>query len=236
MAALHEDRRKSHLLVVAMIPCVLLSGCSEQFVEKGPTLQDALDAPAADLALGYLTVKHTLRFVEIGERATVTIGNATINKNNVEEYKAKYGERLSLYRTAIEQRGFKTVAGTYNGKATESCARSNALWAALIQQQAHKVIEITQEEMDAEVIIFIDHEGKERSLKNQAAVADSGMALNEMTNSDYYFKGEVRDNIIVFKPDLSVLRTWPKWAGPPDRKDLEDCAVTLERRAESAQE
>lgn len=231
MAAAYDNRRKRHLFLVAMIPYLLLSGCSEQFVAKEPTLQDALDAPAADLALGYLSVKHTLRFVEIGERATVTIGNTTINKSNVEEYKAKYGERLLLYREAIEQRGFKTVAGKYSGKATESCARSNALWAALIQQQGHKAIEITQEEMDAEVIIFFEREGKERSLKNQAAVADSGMALNEMTNSDYYFKGEVRDNIIVFKPDLSVLRTWPKWAGPPDRKDLEDCAVTLERIA-----
>ena len=218
-----------HRFAVVVILSIFISGCSEQLTKTEPTLQDAVDAPAADLALSYLSMKHTVRFVAIGERATVTIGNTTINKDNVEEYKAKFGERLSLYEQAIRQRGFKAVAGQYKGEATESCVRSNAMWAALIQRQSHKAIEITQDDMDAQVIIKVEHEGKERSLKNSAAVAESAMALNEASNSDYYFRGEIKGNLIVFKPDLLVLKTWPKWANPPSRSDLEECVITLER-------
>lgn len=231
----YTDRLKHSLSAGVVITLLFTSGCSEQLLKTEPTLQDVLDAPAADLALGYLSVKHTVRLVALGERANVIIGNTKINKDNVEEYKAKYGERLALYEQAIRQRGFEAVAGHYKGEATEACVRSNAMWAALIQRQSQKAIEITQEGMDAQVIISVEYEGQERRLKNSAAIAESAMALNEMSNSDYYFRGEIRDNIIVFKPDLSVLRTWPKWANPPRREDLEDCVITLERLADSGQ-
>jgi len=207
----------------------LVSGCTDQFTKTEPTLKDALDASAEELALSYLSMRHTVRFVAIGARTPVTIGNVTINKDNVEEYKAKYESRLSLYEQAIRQRGFKTVAGRYKGEATESCVRSNSLFAALMQQQKHTAVEITQDNMDAQVIVTVEQDGKESSLANPAAVAESAMAVNEATNSDYFFRGEIKSNVIVFKPDVSVLKTWPKWANPPSRKDLEKCVITLER-------
>ena len=47
-------------------------------------------------------------------------------------------------------------------------------------------------------------------------------------NSDYFFRGTIKHNEIEIKPDASVLRSWPKWAGPPSQKDLENCTITLE--------
>lgn len=218
-----------HSHMVILILSLFTSGCSGQFIQTEPTLQDALDASAADLALNYLSMKHTVRFVAIGERTPVTIGNVTINKNNVDEYKAKYEGRLRIYEQAIRQRGFKEIVGQYRGEATEACVRSNSLFAGLIEEQKQAAIEITQDEIDAQVVITVEQEGKEISMAHPAAVAESAVAVNEATNSDYYFRGEIRNSAIVFKPDLLVLRTWPKWASPPSRKDLENCVITLER-------
>ncbi len=224
---------------LAFVVALLATGCSTDVAKKEPTQKDVLEAPAADLAQGYLAAKtsfgglnrlvKTGAFGGSGARFVLQIRGETIDSDNVDEYLAKYQEQLSLHEEAIKQRGFKTVAGQYKGEATESCVRSNAMWAALIQRQNHRAIEITQKDMDAQVIITVEHKGKDVNLKNSAAVAESAMALIEASNSDYYFWGEIRDNVIVFKPDLSVLRTWPKWANPPSQKDLEDCVVTLER-------
>jgi hypothetical protein len=219
--------RHLHLVILALSSFAV--GCSGQLINTEPTLEDALDASSSDLAMGYLSVKHTVRFVAIGERATVTIGNVTINKDNVDEYKAKYEARLRLYEQAIRQRGFEDISGHYQGEATESCARSNSFFAAVIEEYKQPAIVITQDGIDAKVVITVEHEGKDLSQTHAAAVAGSAVALNEATNSDYYFRGEMKNSAIVFKPEVMVLKTWPKWANPPSRKDLENCMITLER-------
>jgi hypothetical protein len=99
----------------------------------------------------------------------------------------------------------------------------------LIYEQEQKTVEITQDDMDASVVVMVEVKGKELNVKNPAAVAESTMAVNDAMNSDYFFRGEIKDNVIVFKPDVSVLRSWPRWAKPPSRSDLEACVVTLER-------
>jgi hypothetical protein len=222
-------RLTHHFKVVILTLSLLTSGCSGKLINTEPTIQDALDATAVDLALSYLSMKHTVRFVAIGARTPVTIGNVTINKNNVDEYKAKYEARLRIYEQAIRQRGFKKIEGQYQGVANKSCARSNSLFAAVIEEQKQAAIEITQDGIDAQIVITVEREGKDISLTHPAAVAESAVAVNEATNSDYYFQGEIKNSAIVFKPDVMVLKTWPKWANPPNRKDLENCVITLER-------
>jgi hypothetical protein len=36
----------------------------------------------------------------------------------------------------------------------------------------------------------------------------------------FLLRGEFKDNIIVFKPDVSVLNSRPAWAKQPGRSDL----------------
>ena len=223
-------RHALYFHTVLLILFLFSGGCTSQFVTKEPTLQDALDASASDLALSYLYMKHTVRFVAIGERATVTIGNVTINKDNVDEYKAKYKGRLSIYEQAIRQRGFMDLSGIYTGEAAESCSRSNSIFAAIIQQQKHEGIEIRQNDMNALLVISVLHDESEIDVNNTAAVVESAIAVNEAANSDYYFRGEFKNEVIILKPDVMVLKTWPKWANPPSRKDLENCQIRLERR------
>ena len=188
-----------------------------------------LEAPAADLAEAYLVTKTALPLVSAGARATIHIQGATINKDNVEEYKAKYEKRLALYEEAIKQRGFKTISGEYKGEAAESCARSNSIWAAVIQKQQQSGIEIIQDGIEAQIVIEFTQKDMEMSIKNPAAIAESAISVVDAMNSDYFFRSEIKDNVIVFKPNLVVLDTWPKWADPPSRSDLENCTITLVR-------
>lgn len=193
-------------------------------------MNQALAAPAIDLAQSYLSVRFVTQYVlpAAEKGVNIQIGNEAINKSNVEEYQRRYQEQLSTYREAIKQRGYKTISGAYRGKATEACTRIQSAWVGLIREGRASGIEITQNGFDAQVIVSIEHEGKKLSLRNQAAIAESSIALQDEMNSDYFFRGTIKHNEIEIKPDVSVLRSWPKWAGPPSQKDLENCTITLE--------
>jgi hypothetical protein len=158
---------------------------------------------------------------------TIRLPGEEITKSNVEEYQRRYQGRLSLYREAIKQRGYKTISGAYKGETTEACSRIKSPWVGVIPERGQSGIEIVQDGIEAQVVIRVKHEGKELSLKNQAAIAESAISVLDAMNSNYFFRGEIRDQGIVIKPNLSVLDTWPTWAGPPSRSDLENCTITL---------
>lgn len=132
----------------------------------GITLQAALDVSAADLALSYLSTKHSLRFVRVADGSRI-LGGVAITQEHVDVYRTALEGRLSVYEQAIRQRGFETVAGRYKGKATESCARSQSAFAGLIYEQEQSIVEITQDDLDARVIVMTEFEGKELDEKNQ---------------------------------------------------------------------
>lgn len=56
---------------------------------------------------------------------------------------------------------------------------------------------------------------------------ESRLVLMDPLNSDYYINGRIEDGRIKLSPDTRVLDAWPGWAGPPDRRDIEDCRVEL---------
>ena len=191
-------------------------------------LLKAVAYPPEVLAMSYLWIKKMLHFLPAVEGGgTIQLPDETITISNVEEYRGKYERRLSLYKEAIKQRGYKTISGTYKGETTESCARIKSAWVGVIHERIQSGIEIAQDGMDAQVVIRAKHEGKELSLKNQAAIAESAISVMDAMNSDYFFRGKIKNQVIVIKPSLLVLNTWPNWAGPPSRSDLENCTITL---------
>ena len=224
-------------LVLVFGVVVFGAGCSSTIINEEPTQNDLLKAPAANLAQGYLAAKTRLRLLErhvkmgafggSGARFTLKTGGEMIDKNNVDEYLAKYQKQLSLYEEAIRQRGSNDLSGMYQGEATESCARSNSIFAAAIQGQKQGSIEIRQNNMNALVVVSVLQDGGEFDISNPAAVVESALAVIEASNSDYYFRGQFNKDVIEIKPDVSVLETWPKWANPPSRSDLEGCVITL---------
>ncbi|WP_305910376.1 tetratricopeptide repeat protein (plasmid) [Methylomarinum sp. Ch1-1] len=191
-------------------------------------LLKAVAYPPEALAMSYLWVKKMLHFLPaVDAGATINLPDKTITKSNVEEYRGRYEKRLSLYGEAIKQRGYKTISGAYKGETTESCAKIQSAWVGVIHERSQSGIEIEQHGIEAQVVIRVTHEGKELSLKNEAAIAESAISVLDAMNSDYFFRGEIKDQAIVIKPNLSVLDKWPKWAGPPSRSDLENCTITL---------
>lgn len=213
--------------ILAIAICSVLSSYAGGS-EFQATSSRALTAPAADLAQGYLWIKMVtekmLPAAKMG--ASFHLPDATITKSNVEKYEKVYQERLSIYRDAIKQRGYKTIAGAYKGTATESCERIGSTWADLVLTGTEP-IEITQDGFEAQLIISTEYEGKKVSFPIQAIIVESSILLQEPLNSNYFFRGVIKDREVEFKPDASVLRTWPQWAGPPKPTDLERCAITL---------
>ena len=225
--------------VLGLVAVLLATGCSTGVETKAPTRKDVLEAPSADLAQSYLAVKTSLGLLEkhvkagafrkSGATFMIKMRGEMVNRGNVDGYLVKFREQVSVYREAIKERGYADIAGTYKGEATKSCAKSNSLFAAVIQGKLVTGMEIRQDGIDPELVLNFKQKDKETSVVTFAAIAETAMALVEPMNSDFYFLGEIRDRVIVLKPDVSVLKTWPKWANPPSQSDLEGCIVTLER-------
>jgi hypothetical protein len=225
--------------VLGLVAVLLVTGCSTVVETKAPTQKDMLEAPAAELAHGYLAAITSLELLEkyvkagafskSGANFMIKISGRIVNKDNVDENLRRFKKQVFVYEEAIKERGYADIAGMYKSEATMSCAKSNSLFAAAIQERLVTGIEIKQDNIDLQLVISLAQKGKETSIGTTAAIAETAIALIEPMNSDFYFLGEIRDRVIVLKPDVSVLNTWPRWARPPSRSDLEDCIVTLER-------
>ena len=98
------------------------------------------------------------------------------------------------------------------------------MFAAILQERRQVTLDIRQESMNA---LFVMSEFSDVS--NPATVVESAIVMNEATSSDCFFTGEIKDPIIILRPYVSVLDTWPEWARPPSRRDLKNCTVTLTR-------
>ena len=234
--SLEYNRIYRLLVLVAVLVAI---GCSTGADTKTRTLKDVSGAHSEDLAQGYLAVKasleHLNKFVKAGAFSgsgasfMIKIRGEVVNKDNVNEYLGEFQKQFSVYQEAITERGFADVTGMYKGEATISCAKSNSLFAAAIQEKLVTSIEIRQDGIDAQLTISLKQKDKEASVGTAAAIAESAIAVIEPMNSEFYFLGEIRDRTILLKPDVSVLKTWPGWANPPSQSDLEDCTITLER-------
>ena len=210
----------------------LLFACSvsTDAAAEEPTLEQVMEVPAPVLAQGYLWVKTVLKFLSLADAgATVQLPGETITKNNIEERRGTYEKRLGVYWEAIKRRGYRNTSGKYRVEITESCGRIRSNWVSVLHELGQNVVDIGQEDMDAQIKIDINYNGRELSLNNKAAIAESSISVVDSMNSDYFFLGDIKDKVITIRPDPSVTDRWPEWAGPPSRSDVERCAITLEK-------
>ena len=203
-----------------------------------PTLEVALAAPAGDLAQAYLSTNYMLEkvlpYAEMGVVTTIHVGGEEITARNASKFKKRYEKRKKIYGEAIRQRGQISLAGAYNGKATESCERVKSYWISSIASGMVSSISIDQDGVDATLEIEIMHEGSPLTLKSDIAVVESSIAVGDEMNPDYYSLGEAADGKITVRPDVRVLTGWPNWASPPTREDIIECRVELTPLSQSA--
>jgi hypothetical protein len=196
-----------------------------------PTVQEALEAPAPDLAQSYLYTNYMLErvlpYAESGVVGTIHVGGEEITARNASKYKRRYKKRKKIYGEAIRQRGQTSLAGTYSGEATESCERVKSHWISAIASGMASSISINQDGVDATLEIVVMREGESLTLNSKAAVVESSIAVGDQVNPDYYSLGEATDGKVTIRPDVRVLTGWPDWAAPPKREDIIECSVEL---------
>ncbi len=223
--------RINRILFLTAACLTLLAVSSVRAYSAEPSLEDALAAPAGDLAQGYLSSRYMLEkvlpYAEMGVVGTIHVAGETITARNASKYKKRYKKRLNTYIKAMRQRGAVSLAGNYRGEATEPCSRVGATWIGLIQSGEASAIEIVQDGADASLNIGVVREGKTHTLGSDAAVVESSITLVDQMNSDYYFSGSMMDQKITIHPDVRVLSGWPGWASPPKREDILGCIVEL---------
>jgi hypothetical protein len=148
------DYRRVYRLL-GLVAVLLAIGCSTGAETKARTRKDVPSAASVDLAQGYLAVKtsleHLNKFVKSGAFSgsgasfMIRIGGEVVNKDNVNQYLGKLQSQFSLYEEAIKKRGYAEIAATYEGEASMSCAKSNSLFAAAIQEKLVTGLEIRQD-------------------------------------------------------------------------------------------
>ena len=212
-----------------ILAIALLAMPGAELTAREPTLEQALAAPAADLVQSYMfthsVVHGSIPMAEMG--VTVHLGNEKITKRNTAKKAKKDQRRLQIYTEAINQRGFEDVTGRYSGTSTESCERSGAFWLGSIGTDDIRDINITQDWAAITMTMSMQERGEAFDFEVSGYVLESSLVLMDPLNSDYYIHGRVQDGVIELWPDPRVVDAWPKWAGPPDRKDVANCRVEL---------
>lgn len=208
--------------------------------EQGPLLvhpDQAMRASSDSLAQAYLAVSFAAKILEparLGKfRATLVTSldgrSDSITASNAALYLAGYQDRLRVYALVIARRGSQAIAGPYRATATSSCARIQSMWAGGVREGALSELNISQDGLNAELLHKVQHEGKSHSVGIPGIVVESVLALQDPGNSDFVFLGQITPGQITVRPDAKVLAGWPSWANPPNRKDLSECVVTLNR-------
>lgn len=199
--------------------------------EPGGTvsIEAALGAPATDLIQGYMFARMVadalIPMAEMG--ITVYAGNEKITKRNAENMRNRFQARLDIYSQAINQRGYAQVAGRYRGTSTAECDRSGVFWLGSIGSDEIQDISILQEGIELTMTLSVLHENDLFDLDIGGYIVESHLILMDPLNSDYHVLGFVSQNQIELRPDPRVLDSWPGWAAPPKKKDVENCRVRL---------
>lgn len=218
-------RCKGILVVFVSVSCSIAGAQSNR--QAAPSLEQVLVAPASDLAMSFLNTESASKFISLAENgATVMVGSEEINPANVARFRERIERRLSTYSDAITQRGFEDLSGRYSAEAARACEEIGSVFGYLRSPELTGV-EITQDQFRAQIILRFLSNGKEISIENVAAVVENAIAVQDKMNSDFYLRGELKGGEIAIAPDLSVLDSWPSWANPPKKKDLQKCIITL---------
>jgi TPR repeat protein len=192
-------------------------------------LEQALQAPAADLAQSYQWVKEIIASLPLAESGgAIHTPSGTIRSGNVTAVKAEMEDRLSVYGAAITQRGYKTIAGTYHANVTSSCGRTQSFWTGGIRQGLLGDINISQDGFKVHILHRYKIDGKSSNLEMPGVIAESALTFTDPMNSDFVFLGEVAAKEITVRPHVEkMLAASPNWVKPPSRSDLTTCSVTL---------
>jgi TPR repeat protein len=192
-------------------------------------LASLIALPDLELARVYERSSNLLGFIDLADSGiNIQAGGRTINKDNAAEVRKELEAQVALCREAIERRGSADIAGTYRVSWTPECEQSKSAWAGLIIADHVAEIVISQTGCDAMLVYEWELEGDRTPIETPVFVVGSAFTFQDFMNSDYVFVGSVEKDTILIRPDTDlVLSAWPQWAGPPKKRNLDRCEVTL---------
>jgi hypothetical protein len=216
---------------VALLGCVLggAMAVSKSF-SPPPSAKTVAAASSLDLAISYDGVRQLYAFLPMVESGmTIHTPEGKVTRGNVAKIRRNLEERLAVYRTEIESRGYVELSGVYSVRVTPPCAHTQS-WLIMIESQSAEEVEISQITFEFKLSHKISHEGRQFNNVMEGVVVEDQISFRDSMNSDFVFIGSVEGRTITIRPDTdAVLASWPNWAGPPKRKDLNACVVTLTR-------
>lgn len=205
---------------------------------KGParaTLDQALNAPPQDLAVGYLAIHALLPMVEHARQgATIHTPDGTINASNAETYGAVYANRLATYAAAIGRRGYQKVAGRYSARAIEACKSAGSMLAGLIAGGMAKEISIMQDQFKVKLTQNFSVNGKNGKIDHNGIAVEAMLVVADAAAPDFTFLATVRQGEIELRPWVAKIKdTFSRYPpGFPPRPNwdlLSKCAVVLKK-------
>lgn len=212
------------LLLVAIFAGTTVSAAAEV------TLEDALAAPASDLARAYIAASQMLNNILPAAEQGVTIHSpeGTITKENAASFRTRFENRLAIYKDAIQQRGNFTLAASYRlVSVSKSCSKSRSDWASLVAGKEFIDLQISQAGFEGDMNSRFNIEGSVKSFAMPIVVVETAIYFVDFLNSDYGWSGSVSEAGMEVWPLPDVVDSWPKWASPPKKKDLKNCVISF---------
>jgi alpha-tubulin suppressor-like RCC1 family protein len=160
-------------------------------------LRRALKARPEDLALGLLAEAYSLLAAKVAAaqlkvtvHTTLDGRDQTIDHSNAEQFVILYSVRIKTYDTAIRQRGFSAIAGTYQTTVSPQCARlglSNG--------------ETTIKQQDSRFQL------SNNSINHDGIVVESALAVEHAADPDIHLVGRATEGRIVLEhqPSKCIL-------------------------------
>jgi TPR repeat protein len=187
-----------------------------------------LAAPAAAVAAESISLSNLSMMLDFG--FNIVMGDLEINDSNRELIRAEVAAKREAIKRAVEVRGAADIAGAYKVKATSACSNIQSGWADGTRQGFLGKPTFTQDGHEVTMTQMADFNGKE-PVETPAVVVENALTFVDMMNTEFYFVGEIKGDVITITPDTDrILAAWPDWVKAPSRKNLNKCKITLTRQ------
>lgn len=226
------------LFLFALVAIGLGAPSGPASTKEGPervTLEQVLEASPENLANGYLSADYVLSVLGYARGgATVHTPEGTIDSSNVETYRAAFEERRAVYATAIKQRGYRKIAGTYSASATDECKAAGSMLAPLVVAGMAEELTITQELFKLKLTQSFSVKGRDGTIPHDGIIVESVLVVADATAPDFTFLGTVGEDEIELRPWVAHIQATysrypPNFPPRPNWELLSECVLTLEK-------